>query len=266
MQRSDECISSFAEELLRAEEEKPSDPPNVLTSMVEALRTKTPLMTREVALNNIRLLIVASHETSGNVLAYALASLALRPELAEPVAREALQDTWLQASSLTELKNSLPRAREALEESLRMHPAFYATARRTTSDLEVETPQGKYFIPKDTDIALNLFAAQRDEAHWGEHKTGYSANEFAPQRWTAENATQRGLSDDDKDLFAFGMGSRVCIGAHMFWAEALPLIAQFMREFELLPQFKDTDSDMNGDLSLQSGQGYPVLLKIRKRG
>lgn len=265
MSESQGFLLSFAEELLKAEEQNPSDPPNALTRMVDALNASTPLLDRQTVLNNIRVLLVAGHETSGNVLAYALASLASHPNVLDPVVRESLAVPWEDVSTLTGLRDTLPRAREVVEESLRLHPPFYILLRRTTADLTIETPKGIVLIPKDTELALDVFGSQRAPEQWGGAKTGYDAEEFSPTRWSQENRAARGLTERDMELFSFGLGSRVCLGAHMFWAEALLLLAKFTREFEITPQFDNADAHMNGDLSLQREGGYAVQIRLRAR-
>jgi cytochrome P450 len=265
VERGERFLRSFAEDLLKAEEQRPSDPPTALTRMVEALNRKSPLLDRDTVLNNIRVLLIAGHETSGNILAYAIASLALRPESATAVVREASQPRWRELKTLTDLREQLPFIRQVIEESLRLHPPFYVLLRRTTSDITAECPTGKKFlIPKDTEVTLDIFSAQRDESFWGEQKTGYPADRFVPERWSAQNISERNISTQDLDLFSFGLGSRICLGLHMFWAEALPFVATLMGEFTFSPAFEDTEVGMNGDLSLQREGGYPTRVSLRK--
>lgn len=120
-----------------------------------------------------------------------------------------------------------------------------------------------YARVRDAELALDVFGSQRADEQWGQEKTGYGADDFAPARWSAENMAARGLTERDMELFSFGLGSRVCLGAHMFWAEALLLLAKFTREFEITPQFDDADAHINGDLSLQREGGYPVQIRLR---
>jgi cytochrome P450 len=264
IEQSERYIQRFAEELLKEEERNPSDPPNALTAMVEGMRVSTPLFNRDTVLNNIRVLLIAGHETSGNVLAYAIANLALRGDCAASVVAEAATSEWRSASSLTELREALPYTRQVIEESLRLHPPFYVLLRRTTSDVTVECSTGKFWIPKGTELTLDIFNSQRDNNQWGTERTGYAANRFAPERWGKENVAARGLSNQALDLFSFGSGPRICLGLHLFWSEALPAIARCMDEFTFTPRFTDADAGMSGDLSLQREGGYPVTVTLRK--
>jgi cytochrome P450 len=146
-----------------------------------------------------------------------------------------------------------------------LHPPFYVLLRRTTSDITVECPTGTFLIPKDTELILDVFSAQRNGTFWGEEKTGYAAELFAPDRWSPQNIAQHNLSTQELDLFSFGLGSRICLGLHMFWAEALPFVASFMDAFTFSPLFQDTEVGMNGDLSLQREGGYPTRVSLRDK-
>jgi cytochrome P450 len=265
--RGERILIKFAEGLLEEEKKRnPSSLPTALTSMVEALNTDTPLLDRRTVINNIRVMLVAGHETSGNVLAHTIANLALREDLTNIVLNEAASKEFGAAHTLSTLRKALPYTGQVIDESLRLHPPIYSLPRRITSDMTVECPAGKYLIPKGAEVLLDLFSAQRDPSYWGEGRTGYAADRFEPQRWSPANIEKHGLSNQDRDLFSFGLGPRVCLGAHMFWTEALPFIATFMKTFTVTPQFPNTEEGMGADLSLQREGGYKVLLSLRDSG
>ncbi len=67
-----------------------------------------------------------------------------------------------------------------LEETLRLTPALYFLPRRATVDTWLETTdQRKMFIPKGTQLRLDVWHANRCEEFWGKAVTGYPAESFA---------------------------------------------------------------------------------------
>ena len=70
---------------------------------------------------------------------------------------------------------------------------------------------------------------------------GPDANDFNPDRWLDSDAA----ANMDKYMFAFGGGSRTCIGRNFAMAAMSKLVPEFLRQFEI--ELADPKGEMKFD-------------------
>ncbi|WP_233024130.1 cytochrome P450 [Rhodopseudomonas boonkerdii] len=168
--------------------------------------------------DQVATMILAGHETTATALFWALYLLTLDPATQERVANEAR--TAMSAGAL-EL-DRLTFTRAVIDETMRLYPPAFLIARAARA---ADTVNGMA-IAKD-DIALMApWLLHRNEKRWSD------PNAFMPQRFMP------GAPQPDRFAYLpFGVGARVCIGAHFAIVEATLALATIIGNFRVtLPE------------------------------
>jgi cytochrome P450 len=161
---------------------------------------------------------VAGHTTVAAALAWTGYLLARHPEAAGALQGEL--DMVLDGHRPT--PQDLPRLRYTrlvLEESLRLYPPTWVTARTP----EAKEEMGSHVLPAHTVLLLSPYVLQRHPAFW-EHP-----ERFDPERFTPTRAAGRHRFA----YFPFGGGPRRCIGQNLALLEMLVILAMVAQTYEL---------------------------------
>lgn len=180
-------------------------------------------LTDENIRNQIVTFLVAGHETTGSLLAFAIYNLLKHPDRLKRAYTEVDQVLGKDVEREISQKDfrDLKYLRQVLMESLRMYPPVPALTRYTHEDREIG--EG-YPVRAKQSIMLMTYHLHRDEKHWGP-----DPDSFDPERFSAEAVAAR-----DRDAFlAFGFGQRSCIGRHFAMLEATLALAKILQQFEL---------------------------------
>ncbi|KAL8718976.1 MAG: hypothetical protein Q9225_003949 [Loekoesia sp. 1 TL-2023] len=112
-----------------------------------------------------------------------------------------------------------------IKESLRLHPPFSGPFERVIG------PGGENTIPNAKPLPLNtrVWSSLYVICH-SEEAFGSDANVFRPERWLDESRSKQ-MQDDT--FFAFGRGSRGCIGKDLAWMILELSTAAIIREWKL---------------------------------
>src|SRR5207248_4170815 len=108
-------------------------------------------------------------------------------------------------------------------ESMRLYPPAWAIARRALEDVVI----GDRIITRGTIVIMSQYVMHHDERYFPDPW------KFDPERWTPDLKQQR----PKYSYFPFGGGSRLCIGEHFAWMEAILILATLCRRWraELIP-------------------------------
>lgn len=125
--------------------------------------------------------------------------------------------------SYKEATTHLPYLDAVIKEAMRLHPSVGLL-------LERHVPAGGAlicgrWIPGGTIVGVNAWVTQRDAAVFPEPDV------FRPERWTEAGVDE--LKRMDQSWFAFGGGSRTCLGRHISLMEMCKVVPQLLREFEV---------------------------------
>ncbi|GFY82699.1 cytochrome P450, family 76, subfamily C, polypeptide 6 [Actinidia rufa] len=96
--------------------------------------------------------------------------------------------------------NELPYLQAIVKEAFRLHPAAPLLLPRNTVQ---DTDYMGYFIPKDTQVFVNVWAIGRDQDSWDDPLS------FKPERFLGSNIEYKG---QHYELIPFGSGRRICVG------------------------------------------------------
>ncbi|WP_280405558.1 cytochrome P450 [Nocardia brasiliensis] len=174
--------------------------------------------------NQILTMLVAGHETSAGVLAFALYELSRQPDLitaARAEISERFPDGDLSAIAYDDVAK-MRILRRIVDETLRLYPVapgYFREAREETT-----IGGGRYrFAPGDWVLVLTL-QAHRDPGTWGP-----DAADFRPDRWLPERL--RAL--EGRQIFKpFGTGMRACIGRQFAYHEIVLALAHILEAFD----------------------------------
>ena len=170
--------------------------------------------------DQVATMILAGHETTATALFWALYLLALDPVAQEQLAAEARQ---LSADGEADL-DRLKFTRAVVDETMRLYPPAFLIARAAAGNDEVAGIP----IKKHDVILIAPWLLHRHEKLWRD------PNAFVPERFLSPAPPP--------DRFAylpFGVGARVCIGAHFALVEATLVLARIIAAFRVTLLDKD---------------------------
>ena len=118
---------------------------------------------------------------------------------------------------------SLPYLNAVLKEAIRIHPSVGLL-------LERHVPAGGAticgeYLPGGTIVGINAWVLHYNQ------KTFPEPEKFIPERWL--ESSEEKLAEMEKSFFAFGAGTRTCLGKHISMIEMAKIIPQLLREFEV---------------------------------
>ncbi|KAL3459726.1 cytochrome P450 [Aspergillus heterothallicus] len=118
----------------------------------------------------------------------------------------------------------LPYLQAVMKEALRLHPGVQMLLERVVPEGGA-TVCGTY-LSAGTIVGINPVVI-----HYSKEVFGSDVNSFRPERWLEASAEQLKLMD--RSFFAFGHGSRTCIGKNISLLEMGKLVPQILREFDV---------------------------------
>jgi cytochrome P450 family 117 subfamily A len=184
------------------EARKRPDMPGLLAALVHSRDEEGSGLTDEELIDNLRLLVLAGHETSASTMAWIVYILAEHPEAWEALCAEA---TTVGAVPRTpkELKQ-FPYAEALFRETLRLYPVVTTDARRAIADFEMAGRK----VTTGTQLSISI-------AHLSRHASLYEKpDEFVPRRWLDKVEAISPI-----EIVQFGGGPHFCLGYHVAWME-----------------------------------------------
>lgn len=206
--------------------------------------------------SNIRVFLAGAMEATTSFASWAISHLSHAPEVQDQLYAEVKDldvydpDNLMAAATLNRV----------LEETLRLTPALYFLPRRATVDTWLELgDRRKMFLPKGTQLRLDVWHANRCEEFWGTAISGYPATSFAPARW--EVLAQKGITAKEMLHFGFGHGPRFCPGRFLGLLEVGLVVGAVVKIFKFTAVEKETRA--KAGVSTKPADGVLVDLELR---
>ncbi|KAF7173431.1 hypothetical protein CNMCM5623_005644 [Aspergillus felis] len=127
---------------------------------------------------------------------------------------------------------ALPYLQAVMKETLRIHPAVGTILPRVVPAGGLEL-SGHYF-PAGTEVGANSWVL-----HYSKDIYGPDPARFRPERWIGDEKT----SIMDSMMFAFGAGSRTCIGRNISLLEMTKVVPQIVRKFDIVLEHPNKPMD-----------------------
>jgi cytochrome P450 len=164
--------------------------------------------------DQVATMILAGHETTATALFWSLYLLALDPATQDEVAREVKGATTGGGLDLERLKFT----RAVMDETMRLYPPAFLIARAALAPDQIAGLP----VKKGDVILIAPWLLHRHEKLWRD------PNAFVPQRFMAPEP-----APDRFAYLPFGVGARVCIGAHFALVEATLALAKMIGAFRI---------------------------------
>jgi cytochrome P450 len=225
---------------------------DLLQALIEARDPDTgSRFSRAELLDQVCFLFLAGHETSASALGMAAYLLATYPEVQQRLRQELTAVLAGRSGPLRfdDLRN-LPYPVAVFNETLRLYPPVSFFIREAQQEGELVDRR----CPLRSLVTISPWVVQRQEGQWPE------PHGFRPERFLAEGASaeERQLARDV--WLPFGLGPRKCPGAAFALQEALLVLAELVRRYELLPDPRHAP-DLVARLTLRSRNGIPLRLR-----
>jgi unspecific monooxygenase len=190
-------------------------PPRDLFDLMGAARDPETgaAFTDEQLGDQVATMILAGHETTATALFWSLYLLALDPATQEELASEVQGATIDGAFDIERLKFT----RAVVDETMRLYPPAFLIARAAAGP---DTIAGMPLKKNDV-VLIAPWLLHRHEKLWRD------PNAFVPQRFMT------GTPPDRFAYLPFGVGARVCIGAHFALVEAVLALAKIIGAFRV---------------------------------
>ena len=191
-------------------------PPRDLFDLMGAARDPETgaAFTDEQLGDEVATMILAGHETTATALFWALYLLALDPATQEELASEAKGAAANDAPDIERLKFT----RAVIDETMRLYPPAFLIARAAGGpDIIAGLP-----VKKNDIVLIAPWLLHRHEKLWRD------PNAFIPARFMP------GTPPPDRFAYMpFGVGARICVGAHFALVEAVLALAKIIGAFRV---------------------------------
>ncbi|KAG8773052.1 hypothetical protein FRC12_002757 [Ceratobasidium sp. 428] len=214
-------MQKLADEIIEDRRKHPLEKKDLLNAMLQG---KDPVTGQGLTDKNIQAqmltFLVAGHETTSGMLAFAMTHILNNPKVYAQVRQEV--DSVLGKEPMKpEHLSKLPYITAVLRESLRVTPSIGQFVVAPYKDEVIGN--GKYLVKKDAIVIVLAAAIGKDPAVWGE-----DANEFKPERMLDGKFEAM----PPKSWIPFGNGARACIGRPFAWQEGLMCLATIFQKFD----------------------------------
>ncbi|KAI8807444.1 cytochrome P450 [Cladochytrium replicatum] len=234
-----------------------SEKANLLAALVKAADTESDegkALSEEEMISNMFIFLFAGHETTANVLSYATAYMALRPEYQEKLYEETNKVISLDETPAYKHFTQLPFTMAIMNESMRLYPTVplipkVAGAGPSGTAHFQPLLGGKYQIPvsqnasepdlEGTSVHISFIPLHYNPKYWGP-----DPGEFRPERWVGEDAESL-----NKYAWApFSVGGRACLGKKFSQVEFVCALTMLNRYFtwRISPEMADEEVKKNG--------------------
>jgi cytochrome P450 len=230
---------------------------DLLAALIEARDPETgACFSRDELVDQVCVLFLAGHETSASALGMAVYLLGCFPEVQQRLRAEVLEVLGSRAGAPDqplgfEDLRQLSYGAAIFNETLRLYPPLSFFSRESQANTELAGSR----CPMRALVTISPWVIQRHEQHWSE------PNAFRPERFLSDaNADDRRWARDA--FLPYGLGPRKCPGAAFAQQEALLVLAELVRRFEVLPD-PGHEPELVARLTLRSRNGIRVRLRAR---
>ncbi|HRQ24494.1 MAG TPA: cytochrome P450 [Anaerolineales bacterium] len=189
-------------------------------------------LTDRVIRDQMLTMLIAGHDTSTALLAWAFALLGQHPDIHQRVVDE------------VKSMDKSPLLDQVIKESLRLYPPIHIGNRRVAE--EMEFAEGS--VPADERMFYSIYLTHRDPEIWE------NAESFCPERFA------HGRKTPPFSYVPFGGGPRACIGAAFGQAEARIVMAHLLRTYK----FEFTNQKIHPHMGATLEPRPGVMMKIKK--
>ncbi len=207
---------------------------------------RVPDMDDDLIRDQVLTMLIAGHDTSTAMLAWALHLLSEHPDVMSRATAEVDEVVGRAGSVTLAHVNRLDYLDTVIKETLRLYPPIHVGNRFAVEDTTVSG----YELQAGTRVMASIYLSHRDERYWDEPQA------FRPRRFEPGAEPRPSFT-----YVPFGGGPRVCIGAAFAQIEAKVVLARILQQFELTSMGRKVRPYMGATLEPRPG----VFLRVRRR-
>lgn len=215
-------------------------PTDLLTELA-----RVPGMSDDLIRDQILTMLIAGHDTSTALLAWALHLLGEHPN-AMAQARAEVDATPNGDIPAAARAGQLPYLDMVIKEALRLYPPIHVGNRFTAEDTEI----AGYDLQAGTRVMASIYLTHRDPRYWEEPE------QFRPERFGPKAKRPSSFT-----YIPFGGGPRACIGASFAQVEAKVVLGRILQQFDLASTGQRVRPYMGATLEPHPG----VFLRVSRR-
>jgi cytochrome P450 len=194
---------------------------DLLSALVAAADDDGSGLTDGEVRDEVMTLVLAGHETTANLLSWALFELGQSPQWADLIATEAETLATGRPVGFDDIEH-LTTTAAVLDETLRLHPPAWATTRSAPDGANIGGNIGGIEVPPGGQVIVSPWLLHRDPRFWSHPEC------FDPTRWREGHASEARRA---YRFVPFGAGARSCIGEHFARLEATIVLAEMCRRW-----------------------------------
>uniref|UniRef100_A0A670XN52 Steroid 17-alpha-hydroxylase/17,20 lyase n=1 Tax=Pseudonaja textilis TaxID=8673 RepID=A0A670XN52_PSETE len=177
----------------------------------------------------------AGVETTTTVLKWIVLYLLYYPEVQQKIQEELDQKIGFNRHPVLADRQHLNYLEATISEVLRIRPVAPLLI---PHEALADTSIGEYYIPKGTEVVINLWSIHHDEKEWEE------PGKFIPDRFLDKDGNR--IYSPSPSFLPFGAGVRVCLGETLAKMELFLFIAWILQKFSLTVPEGDTLPEPEG--------------------
>lgn len=189
------------------------EPGKLLTQLVLGRDESGAGLTEQEMLDNLRLLVLAGHETTASTMAWMSVVLGREPQLWEKLVAEATAAP--EVPRVPKALRNFPYAEGVFREALRLNPPVTQDGRRVSGEFKLMGQP----VPMGTDITIPIVYLSRNPDFYPDPDV------FRPERWVEKQGALEAL-----ELVQFGGGPHFCLGYHVAWMESVQFAVAIARQ------------------------------------
>ncbi len=162
--------------------------------------------------------MIAGHDTTSNLLAWALYLLSKHPDIRRRLEEEVDAVVAGEVPTFEEVAE-LDFLEQVIDETLRLYPPAWTIEREPIEDDVIDG----YHVPAGSVVAVGPYFVHHNKRVW-DNPEGFDPDRFAPDAGRPEQRYAH---------FPFGGGPRMCVGADFAILEAKLILAAITRRFRL---------------------------------
>lgn len=205
---------------------------------------RVPGMGDDLIRDQLLTMLIAGHDTSTALLAWALHLLGKHPVVMAKAQAE-LDAVVGQAIPTAEQIGQLSYLDQVIKESLRLYPPIHVGNRIVSADTVI----AGYELAAGTRTMVSIYLSHRDERYWDE------PDRFRPERFARDKKRPPALT-----YIPFGAGPRNCIGASFAQVEAKVVLARILQKFSLTDSGREVRPHMGATLEPHPG----VFMRVER--
>jgi cytochrome P450 len=233
-------LDSYLYRIIAERRAAPGSPNDLLGGLVSSD------MSDDLIRDQLLTILIAGHDTSTAMLAWALYLLGSHPQALERARAEVDEVLGPNPPDMERL-GRLQFLDQVIDETLRLYPPIHIGNRIAATDLEF---QG-YHIRAGTRVVYSIYLSHRHPQYWPDPQR------FDPERFAPGQAAQRPYYV----YVPFGGGPRNCIGLAFARVEARAVLARLLQTFDLKLVEKRVHAHMGATLEPRPG----VKMMVNRR-